>query len=74
MPLSDRPLHARAQRFTARSQFTAYYHHLIDTRGLKKIQAVCAVMRKLLLAIQAMLKNRRPFDSSRFYSPAETVP
>ncbi len=51
----------------------AYYHHLIDTRGLKKIQAVCAVMRKLLLAIPAMLKNRRPFDSSRFYSPAETT-
>jgi len=29
----------------------AFYRHLIDTRGLKELQAVCAVMRKLLLAI-----------------------
>ncbi|CAD7839213.1 MAG: Mobile element protein, partial [Olavius algarvensis Gamma 1 endosymbiont] len=28
-----------------------YYRHLIADRGLKKIQAVCAVMRKLLMAI-----------------------
>jgi transposase len=44
----------------------AYYNHLIETRGLKKIQAVCAVMRKLLHAIHAMLKTRQPFDGSRF--------
>jgi len=31
-------------------------------------------MRKLLHAIHAMLKNRTPFDSSRFYTPSETVP
>ena len=43
-----------------------YYRHLIDTRGLKKMQAVCAVMRKLLHAIHAMLKHRRTFDGSRF--------
>lgn len=52
-----------------------FYRHLIDTRGLKKIQAICAVMRKLLLAIHAMLKARTPFDSSRFYqSPEATAP
>lgn len=45
----------------------AYYHHLIETRGLKKIQAVCAVMRKLLHAIHAMLRTQRPFDGSCFY-------
>jgi len=39
----------------------------IEDRGLKKIQAVCAVMRKLLHAIHGMLKHRRPFDSGRFY-------
>ncbi|WP_141699219.1 IS110 family transposase, partial [Candidatus Thiosymbion oneisti] len=50
----------------------AYYQHLIETRDLKKIQAVCAVMRKLLHAIHAMLKNRTPFDSSRFFTPTET--
>ncbi len=51
----------------------AYYHHLIENRGLKKLQALCAVMRKLLHAIHAMRKNRTPFDSSRFYSPSETA-
>jgi len=51
----------------------AYYHHLIDDRGLKKLPALCAVMRKLLLAIHAMLKTQTPFDSSRFYSPSETT-
>jgi transposase len=49
-----------------------YYRHLIETRGLKKIQAVCAVMRKLLHALHGMLKSRRPFDGSRFYALAET--
>jgi transposase len=43
-----------------------YYHHLIEDRGLKKIQAVCAVMRKLLHAIHGMLKSRQPFDGRRF--------
>jgi transposase len=43
-----------------------YYRHLIKARGLKKIQAVCAVMRKLLHAIHAMLKHRQAFDGSRF--------
>jgi len=47
----------------------AFYRHLINTRGLKELQAVCTVMRKLLLAIHAMLRTNSPFDSSRFYSP-----
>jgi len=41
----------------------AHYRHLIETRGLKKLQAVCAVMRKLLQAIHTMLKNRTTFDT-----------
>jgi transposase len=44
-----------------------YYRHLIEDRGLKKIQAVCAVMRKLLHAIHGMLRTGKPFDSQRFY-------
>jgi len=51
----------------------AFYRHLIDTRGLKELQAVCAVMRKLLLAIHAMLRTNSPFDSRRFFSPTETT-
>lgn len=45
-----------------------YYQHLIEERGLKKLQAVCAVMRKLLHAIHGMLKSRTPFDNTRFYA------
>ena len=51
----------------------AFYHHLLDTRGLKELQAVCAVMRKLLLAIHAMLRTNSPFDNRRFFSPTETT-
>jgi len=51
-------------------QVAAYFRHLVETRGLKKIQAICAVMRKLLHAIHGMLASRQPFDGSRFYTPA----
>ena len=51
----------------------AYYRHLVEDRGLKKIQAICAVMRKLLHAIHAMLKTQQPFDNRRFYTPVETA-
>jgi transposase len=46
----------------------AYYQHLIIDNGLKKIQAVCAVMRKLLHAIHGMLKMNKSFEGTRFYS------
>lgn len=44
-----------------------FYHHLIEHRGLKKLQALCAVMRKLLTAIHAMLKTATPFDGARLF-------
>jgi transposase len=50
-----------------------YYRHLIEDRGLKKIQAVCAVMRKLLHAIHGMLKTGKPFDGQRFYVLPKTA-
>jgi len=42
------------------------YQHLIENRGLKKIQAVYAVMRKLRHAIHAMFRTRTTFESHRF--------
>jgi hypothetical protein len=36
--------------------------------GKKPLQAVCAVMRKLLHAIHGMLKNNTLFDNTRFYA------
>jgi len=40
----------------------AYYQHLINDNGITKLQAICAVMRKLLHAIHGMLKS-----GTRFY-------
>ena len=50
-----------------------YYMHLIEQRGLKKMQAVCAVMRKLLHAIHGMLRSDSVFDNTRFYQVKEQV-
>lgn len=45
----------------------AYFQHLVDN-GKSPLQAVCAVMRKLLHAIHGMLKHDKPFDNARFYA------
>ncbi len=51
-----------------------YYLHMINDNGLKKMQALCAVMRKLLHAIHGMLKANKNFDGERFYQfPAEAT-
>jgi len=44
-----------------------FYLHLQEDQGLKKMQALCAVMRKLLHAIWGMFEADAPFDNSRFY-------
>ena len=46
----------------------AYYHTLLARRRFKKIQAVCAVMRKLLHALHGMLKSDTVFDGRRFFN------
>jgi transposase len=52
-----------------------FYQHLIEHRGLKKLQAVCAVMRKLLTALHAMLASGAAFDGSRLFAlPSEAAP
>jgi transposase len=44
----------------------AFALHLV-ARGKKPIQALVAVMRKLLVAIHHMLKRNQPFDGSKLY-------
>ncbi len=46
----------------------AYFNHLVEDLGKKKMQAICAIMRKLLHAIHGMLKSETAFDDSRFYA------
>lgn len=45
----------------------AFFDHLVDN-GKKPLQALCAVMRKLLHAIHGMLRYDKPFDNTRFYA------
>ena len=45
----------------------AYFQHLMDN-GKLPLQALCAVMRKLLHAIHGMLKYDKQFDNTRFYA------
>ena len=50
----------------------AYFQHLV-VNGKKPLQAVCAIMRKLLHAIHGMLKHDKPFDNTRFYAIPTTA-
>ena len=45
----------------------AFYDALV-ARGKKKIQALCAVMRKYLTGMWACIKNETAFDSSLLFS------
>jgi len=45
----------------------AFFEHLI-VMGKTPLQAVCAVMRKLLHALHGMISNNQPFDNTRFYA------
>jgi transposase len=52
----------------------AFAEHLL-AQGKKRLQVVCAVMRKLLHAIWGMFKSNQKFDSTRFYrAPQSTQP
>jgi len=45
----------------------AYYQHMINDNGLKKIQAICAIMRKLLMSIASIIRDNSEFDGAKFY-------
>lgn len=47
----------------------AFYHHLL-ARGKTKMQALVAVMRKLLHAIFGMFKHQQAFDGSKLFALA----
>jgi transposase len=49
----------------------AFYQSLLQ-RGKRKMQAIIAVMRKLLHAIWGMLHHQQPWDGSKFYHRAAT--
>ncbi len=51
----------------------AFYQHLL-AKGKCKMQALVAVMRKLLHAIYGMLKYRQPYDGAKLYRLSAPVP
>jgi hypothetical protein len=44
----------------------AFYQHLL-AKGKLRMQALVAVMRKLLHALHAMFKNHQPYDGSKLF-------
>lgn len=54
-----------AVRYDTRAR--AFYEAL-QRRGKKKMQALCAVMRKMLTGLWACLKTGQPFDSTKLFS------
>ena len=50
----------------------AFYQHLL-ARGKAKMQALVAVMRKLLHAIFGMFKHHQPYDGSKVYRIPESI-
>lgn len=49
-----------------------FFEHLI-AMGKTPMQAVCAVMRKLLHALHGMITNNQPWDNTRFYAHPVTT-
>jgi len=49
-------------------QVKAYYENLLQRCRCAKMQAVCAVMRKLLQAIWGMLNTDTPFNPAKFFA------
>ena len=45
------------------------FHAALVGRGKKRIQAICAVMRKYLTGLWACLRSGEPFDSAKLFSP-----
>lgn len=47
------------------------FHERLKAKGKKPMQALCAVMRKMLTAAWALMKSRGTYDGSRLYAAME---
>jgi len=47
------------------------FREVLEGRGKTPLQAIVAVMRKLLHTIHGMLKNKEPYRSELFYQPMQ---
>jgi len=53
------------------SAFGAYYHHLVE-RGLKKMSAIMAVMRKLVAVATHLMKTGEDYDPTKVWAGASS--
>jgi len=51
----------------------AAFKEVLLSRGKKKIQAICAIMRKYLMGVWACIKTDTPFDSSKLFSEEHKI-
>lgn len=49
-------------------RYARAFYETLQRRGKKKIQALCAVMRKMLTGFWACIKTGQPFDSAKLFS------
>lgn len=49
------------------------FHAALVGRGKKRIQAICAVMRKYLTGLWACMRLGEPFDSAKLFSPIHQI-
>lgn len=66
-----RALFLPAQSAAQHDPLTRAFKERLIARGKKPMQAIVAVMRKLLTALWAITKNPAPYDSSRLYAVIE---
>lgn len=65
-------LYMSAMQMTYRDpNVEAYYKHQIENNGLKKVQAICAIMRKILMSIHGMIRDNVEFDGNKFHKISE---
>ena len=63
-----RALHMPALSFVQHDPYAKAHYQALIARGKKKMQALCAVQRKLLTGLWACLQTNQPFDSSKLFS------
>lgn len=61
-------LYMPALSATRYDPYARAFYEALQRRGKRKIQALCAVMRKLLTGFWACLKTAQPFDSAKLFS------
>jgi len=61
-------LYMSAMQMTFRNpNVQAYYEHMVNDNGITKRQAICAIMRKVLMSIHSMIRDNVDFDANKFY-------